>query len=289
MTDITPDPVTEPQYYLTVAAICKNEAPYIEEWIEWHLLHGVEHFYITDNGSTDGTWDILMRYSQLGFVTLTLDHEEPIQFKAYNKTLEQFGADSTWMAFIDIDEFLYPEINSDIPTTLLVFEGNYPDTSIIAPHWVFYGDNFKVFNESDLVTPVVGRFLMRAKVADKHVKSVVKPSKILKVGNNPHTFRVKEGTIRNTVGTLLPTEYAYDDKTATLEILRINHYHTKTKHEYEKRKLNNDSGSGRPYTSEMINESFNAHNINEQWDEVPARHSSFIKRMIKRTRLCQKQ
>ena len=43
------------KYFLGVAAIIKNEKPYLKEWLEYHRLQGVEHFYLCDNGSTDGT------------------------------------------------------------------------------------------------------------------------------------------------------------------------------------------------------------------------------------------
>lgn len=31
--------------YLAVCAIFRDEAPYLAEWIEFHRLVGVEHFY----------------------------------------------------------------------------------------------------------------------------------------------------------------------------------------------------------------------------------------------------
>ncbi len=51
------------------------------------------------------------------------------------------------------------------------------------------------------------------------------------------------------------------------EILRVNHYHTKSKGEYFKRKLENpDAGTGRPYTRERVEEMFAAHDLNEVED-----------------------
>lgn len=39
--------------YLSIGAIFKDEAPYLAEWIEFHRLVGVEHFFLYDNLSTD--------------------------------------------------------------------------------------------------------------------------------------------------------------------------------------------------------------------------------------------
>src|SRR5262245_4909673 len=60
------DPVP---YYLAIVAVVKNEAPYLEEWLDFHCLVGCSHFYIYDNGSTDGTVEILGNYERKGIVT----------------------------------------------------------------------------------------------------------------------------------------------------------------------------------------------------------------------------
>lgn len=54
-------------------AICvrlKNEALYLQEWIEFHRIAGVGHFHIFDDGSTDGTIEVLRPYVEHGIVTL---------------------------------------------------------------------------------------------------------------------------------------------------------------------------------------------------------------------------
>ena len=40
-------------YKLSVGALFKNESHSIKEWIKHYLYHGVEHFYLIDDGSTD--------------------------------------------------------------------------------------------------------------------------------------------------------------------------------------------------------------------------------------------
>ena len=39
---------------LSVCTLMKDRARYLREWLQYHLLVGVEHFYLYDHGSVDG-------------------------------------------------------------------------------------------------------------------------------------------------------------------------------------------------------------------------------------------
>ena len=41
--------MTSYQYEVSICAMYKNEAKYILEWIEYHLMIGVDHFYLYNN------------------------------------------------------------------------------------------------------------------------------------------------------------------------------------------------------------------------------------------------
>ena len=49
-------------YDLTITAIFKNEGHYLKEWLDYHLLAGVEHFYLYNNDSTDNYKEVLAPY-----------------------------------------------------------------------------------------------------------------------------------------------------------------------------------------------------------------------------------
>jgi hypothetical protein len=53
---------------LAVAALFRNEARYLEEWIEYHLMVGVEHFWLYDDSSTDDWRDVVAPYADAGLV-----------------------------------------------------------------------------------------------------------------------------------------------------------------------------------------------------------------------------
>ena len=48
-------------YYFSICAIFKDESLSIKEWIEYHKLIGVEHFYLYNNKSKDSSVSILQK------------------------------------------------------------------------------------------------------------------------------------------------------------------------------------------------------------------------------------
>jgi len=121
--------------YLSVAAIVKNETSYIAEWIEYHLLVGVQKFFIYDNESTDNLRGYLESYIKDGIVEYNYFPGKRRQLVAYNEMISRYRYSSFWIAFIDIDEFLVPTASKTIPEFLYGFE----DTSGIEINQVAYG------------------------------------------------------------------------------------------------------------------------------------------------------
>ena len=97
------------KYYVSFCSIFKNEAPYMKEWIEYHLLVGVDHFYLYNNNSTDNYLEVLQPYIDKGIVTLTEWPEVPGQITAYKHFYETFRNETNWVSFLDLDEFICPK------------------------------------------------------------------------------------------------------------------------------------------------------------------------------------
>jgi hypothetical protein len=120
------------KYDVAIAAIFKNENLYIREWLEFHILVGVDHFYLYDNDGGDEAAQILKPYEEQGYVTrhpwIHLDgtkYDRATPFKQRNKNHQAFGhaaktyrADFRWLMKIDIDEFLFPLDGDRIPPLL---------------------------------------------------------------------------------------------------------------------------------------------------------------------------
>ena len=126
---------TQPKYYLTVCAIAKNEGPYFKEWIDWHHKQGVEKFYIYDNESTDCTKEVLAPYIQSGLVEYRYWPGQKQQLPAYDDCFERHRLEARWIAVIDLDEFIVPIKDKNIPDFLRRME----KFSAVEINWLVYG------------------------------------------------------------------------------------------------------------------------------------------------------
>ena len=96
-----------PRFFLTVAAIFKNEEHAIREWCQHYLEEGVDHIFLIDNGSTDRYRQHIDDLITAGKVTLLVDATKYNQDYIYRRQLSTYLATCEWMAILDLDEFLY--------------------------------------------------------------------------------------------------------------------------------------------------------------------------------------
>lgn len=102
------------KYKLSIAAIIKNEAPYMKEWIDYHLAAGVDHFYLWNNDSDDNLLEVLQPYIDNNIVDYHFLTGKCSQLAAYNEAIQKYRFSSQYMAFIDADEFIFPHENKSI-------------------------------------------------------------------------------------------------------------------------------------------------------------------------------
>lgn len=101
------NPTSKQTYYLSVAAIFKNESHGIKEWIEHYISEGVDHFYLIDNGSTDGYQTEIVKFLEKGLITLVIDDTRWAQIELYNRHFLELKDESEWLLVCDLDEFIY--------------------------------------------------------------------------------------------------------------------------------------------------------------------------------------
>jgi hypothetical protein len=142
--------IVEKKFRVSVCAIFKNESLYLREWIEFHKIVGVEHFYLYNNNSTDDFMSVLAPYIADGTVTLTEWKFNQAQMECYWDAIEKFSAETKWLGFIDLDEFVVPKSTDTIYEFLQKFEKKCGSVLI---NWRVFGSSGKISrSENSLVT-----------------------------------------------------------------------------------------------------------------------------------------
>ena len=208
--------------YLSVVAVLKDERPNLQEWLDFHLSVGIEHFYLYDNGSSDGSTEVLYPYIESGKVTYSYNTMDMCQMACYYNALTAYKDQSKWMAFIDLDEFLFAP-GGDLKERLKGFE-QYPG---VAVNEVFFGSNG---HETRPSGGVLLNYTKRRKTPDKHIKSIVQPAHTLCPAGNPHSFFYTGGQPVNEKKEPCLSPF---NEPGSADLFRINHYWVKSKEEYK--------------------------------------------------------
>ena len=132
---VHPPKLYKRQYKLTCCSIFKDEAPFMREFIEYHHMLGIEHFYLYNNNSTDNFSDILQPFIEKGIVTLIDWPENPGQLSMYKHWYNTYRLESNWCTFLDLDEFICPLKNDNI-IDWIDEHSNYP---VLQIYWQMFG------------------------------------------------------------------------------------------------------------------------------------------------------
>jgi Glycosyltransferase family 92 len=222
--------VSPPPHYLSVCAIFCDEAAYLHEWIEFHRLVGVERFFLYDHKSTDDWRTVLEPYVERGEVVVHDWPVDPGQVEAYQDCIERHGHESRWIAFIDLDEFLFCPTGEPVPEILRDYE-DFPGVGV---NWRIFGTSGHVTKPDGLVTESYMHF-NRNPHSRRTIKSIVDPSRVQKAVSG-HYFEYRDGlAVDELERPITGPDFAFTE-TMAMERLRINHYAQKSMEESRRKR-----------------------------------------------------
>lgn len=259
---------------IAIAAIFRNEHPYVLEWLAHHRALGITEFHIADNVSDDGTSELLQALDALGVL-----HRVPFpgtpgqapQLPAYAELLSAHAREADWVAVIDADEFIVPTGGARTVAEALAPLMAQADIGAVVLNWAVYGSSWLHNHSAGLVGE---RFVRRAHQhfgANHHYKTVLRRAAFDGVHSNPHHFPLPPGWrcvhadgrdlvphARHGLG--LSAEVVWDG-------LRLNHYIVKSHEEFRTRKARNGSAAtpGRVKGADY----FEAHDRNDRGEPLP--------------------
>lgn len=258
-------------YDMAVAAIMKNEAPYVKEWLDYHIAAGVEHFFIFDNDSSDNLREILQPYIDAGIVTYKFYPGKARQYEAYNETIQDYKFFCRYIAFIDADEFIFPQNGKSIVEVLDEVLADKPTAGALVMNMMTFGSN--KLKKADYSKGVLERFTRRAPVdwlpiieglnvhgGVAQVKTIANPRKV-DFFYNPHfAAYIKGYHAVNEEGVIVDSFY---NAPPTVSKMVMYHYPIKSRAEYQN-KVNR--GTADSYQNIYDDKVFKEHDHNEVFD-----------------------
>lgn len=236
----------DPEHYLGVVVIAKNEGPYFKEWLDWHISKGVDKFYVYDNESTDNTREILQPYIDNGIVEYIYYPGYRRQLAAYDDCLKRHRFDTRWLAVIDMDEFIVPIKDKSIPDYLKPLE-NFP---VVEVNWLCYGSGGqKERNEGGQME----RFKYHSTPEhplNHHVKSILNPRRVYGMIGCHEAARIN-GKAADGNGNQVRVPWR--NRKPVHDKIRINHYAVRSYEEFiEKKGRGRASGPARHLEDEYF-------------------------------------
>ncbi|KAA8389441.1 glycosyltransferase family 2 protein [Acetobacter tropicalis] len=210
---------------LAIALFVKDEVHDIAGWIAWHSALGVEKFYIYDDYSTDGTYQVIKSISDkvnIEYYRSNIEKEGNFYYRqrdSFFDAAEKAKNHYEWIAFLDGDEYLSL---SSAPSIVEFLDGFDQNCSAIALSWRIFGSSSRVLKDN---VPIYRAFKhhSREDFGDNAlVKSIVRPEKLVLSYENPHKFIINSGIYVDALG----QEVAWNGATkkVTWEGACVNHY-----------------------------------------------------------------
>ena len=216
---------------VVIVVIGRNEGCYLDEWITYYKMIGVDHIYYLDNNSTDNTKEVLKKYIESGFVTYMFLNGEKAQLPGYRYVTRKIKKCTKWIAFLDADEFLYTK-----EEPLKEFLSHYEKYPGIAVNWVVYGPcGHETRPDGFVIENYTSTFSDRDNVLNLRVKTIAQPKKIWDIKSphyaiyNKNQLAVDEN-MKPVDGSkmLVPGAGRANTEHNSIEKIRINHYWTKS-------------------------------------------------------------
>lgn len=254
------------KYDLSICALFQDEARFMKEWLEYHRLVGVEHFWLYNNGSIDNYRDILNPYIEKGIIdlidwpTAIAENEHfnfvlNIQPMIYNDGLERSRGVSKWLAIIDLDEFIVP-VQCDSVAELL--ERDYPLVSGLCVNWQSFGTSYvqEIFPNELMIEKLIMK-MPTYYYWHNIYKTIVQPLHV-KSADGPHACNY----LRDHFSVHPDFSPSYLEK-IVIDKIRINHYWTRDEKNFWQIKVpryqkwgptSNTNGMGVVGHAQMMNE-----------------------------------
>jgi hypothetical protein len=180
---------------ICIVSVFKNEICALEEWINHYINQGVDHFFLTDNGSNDDYMSVLSKYIQSGIVTLNVNSTKYQQVQHLNVFIND-AKKYEWVIIVDLDEFVYARKGfNTVKQYLTQLDQNV--NQIYIP-WKMFGSNGHISQPNSILRS----FLTR----DSYVNLRIINGKCITRTNQLNRFYLHSSSLHNTNGLVITSD-----------------------------------------------------------------------------------
>lgn len=172
--------------------VVKDEVHDIAGWLAWHLAVGFDTIFVIDDGSTDGTDEVVKaagRSFDVRYSTAVQDHPffYERQQREYRKALSRLKGQFSWLCFLDADEYLMLSADASISA----FLARFPGADGVGLNWCLHGSNGHVLRPLLPAPMAYPRRSGTHLAINQHVKSLVRPDRVGSTWINVHWFDIE--------------------------------------------------------------------------------------------------
>ena len=240
-----------------VAVFCNaRDENNIKEWAAHHILIGFDHVIIFDHKSINPLSNVFANFNKKVKIIKTDLDEGNIKLQLMN-TAKNIANNMNldWFIYLDADEFL---ILNKIFKGVKHFLNSYSYGDSIGVNWLMFGSN-NLIDEPDGL--ILENYKKSCKMLDRHVKSFVRPNKILNCVN-PHYYNMRDPSkMLNINFKQLTSPYCFSNINLPFNKAPayIAHYVYQSEETYKKRKIDKkaDDGTTRNDMGKEIHNQYN--------------------------------
>ena len=220
--------------YFAVCVAARDQHLDIDEWVVHHEKLGAGKIYVYDDNSDPPMRDQLQPHIQSGLVDyhfIERDNHTTIerpQLWVYNECIKQYRDRHQFIAFIDVDEFLFLRDPSFASMPALLRE--YEEYGGLAVNWVLFGSAGHIHRPEGGTLANYWKCVPLSHPENLHVKTIANMKFIAHASGTPHFFMYNED--KTAVSESFEVVEGPKTHKNVIERVSIYHYVTKSKDEF---------------------------------------------------------
>jgi hypothetical protein len=203
---------------IAVVAILRDEQRFVEEWIAYHRVIGVDRFFLYDHDPSRPLRSLLHAHESYVAVVdwsgdLSALPGTTAQLKAYTHALGLLPSDCSWVAFIDGDEFIVLRRHARLGEFLAGFDR----FATVVLNWHSFGHNGYYDDPPGLITASLTR---RRAAPSPRTKTITRPEAIASI-SSAHGCVLRFPGLPADANGRIYRKFLYPGKT---DVAHVNHY-----------------------------------------------------------------